>query len=48
MYPQKNIEEKLRPKLENMILTSATLSSGKKDFKFFKNKIGNIEAEELI
>ena len=48
MYPEKIIEEKLRPKLENMILTSATLSSGKKDFKFFKNKIGNIEAGELI
>ena len=48
MYPEKIIEEKLRPKLENMILTSATLSSGKKDFKFFKNKIVNIEAGELI
>ncbi|MBK9501014.1 MAG: helicase [Leptospiraceae bacterium] len=48
MYPEKIIEEKLRPKLENMILTSATLSSGKKDFKFFKSKIGNLEANELI
>lgn len=36
---RKIIEEKLRPKLENMILTSATLSSGKKDFKFSKVKL---------
>lgn len=48
MYPEKIIEEKLIPRLENMILTSATLSSGKKDFKFFKNKIGKIEAGEIL
>lgn len=48
MYPEKIIEEKLVPKLENMILTSATLSTGKKDFKFFKNKIGKLDAEEII
>lgn len=48
LHPEKILTEKLIPRIGNVIFTSATLSSGKKDFKFFKNKIGNIESEELL
>ncbi len=48
MYPEKIMEEKLVPNLENLIFTSATLSSSKKDFSYFKNKVGNLKTKELI
>lgn len=48
MYPEKIIEDKMIPNLEKLIFTSATLSTSKKDFFYFKNKVGNLKAKELI
>jgi ATP-dependent DNA helicase DinG len=48
MYPEKIIQEKLIPNLEHLILTSATLSTGKKDFSFYKTKLGEFDSKEII
>ncbi|MEM7182318.1 MAG: helicase C-terminal domain-containing protein [Spirochaetota bacterium] len=47
MNPEEIIKNELFPKMESLIFTSATLSSGKNDFSFFKNNIGNVAIGEL-
>jgi ATP-dependent DNA helicase DinG len=48
LYPEKIVEEKMIPNLQNIVFTSATLSTGKNDFTYFKNKIGNLDTSEMI
>ncbi|MCE9502004.1 MAG: ATP-dependent DNA helicase [Leptospira sp.] len=48
LNPDKIVTDSFLPRLENITFTSATLSSGKKDFKFFRKNIGDIPADEVI
>ncbi|MCP5493356.1 MAG: DEAD/DEAH box helicase [Leptospiraceae bacterium] len=42
------MEETFIPKMDSIIFTSATLTSGKTKFSYFKSYIGNIETQELV
>ncbi|NUM41491.1 MAG: DEAD/DEAH box helicase [Leptospiraceae bacterium] len=41
-------QENVVGKMESIIFTSATLKSGKKDFSYYKNKLGDIPVKEEI
>lgn len=42
------MEEEFIPRMESIVFTSATLTSGKSRFRYFKSHIGEMETSELV